>query len=129
MDITQYMEQVGRQARVASRAMARADSAQRNRALLLIADAIERDAAALRAANQLDLDAASAAGMAPALLDRLALSDKAIATMVEGLRQIVALPDPIGEISGLKFRRAASRWARCACRWASSASSTKPAPT
>ncbi|KQV90669.1 gamma-glutamyl phosphate reductase [Massilia sp. Root351] len=104
MDITQYMEQVGRQARAASRAMARADSAQRNRALLLIADAIERDAAALRAANQLDLDAAAAAGMAPALLDRLALSDKAIATMVEGLRQIVALPDPIGEISGLKFR-------------------------
>jgi glutamate-5-semialdehyde dehydrogenase len=104
MDITQYMEQVGRQARLASRAMARADSAQRNRALLLIADAIERDAAALRAANQLDLDAAAAAGLAPALLDRLTLSDKAIATMVEGLRQIVALPDPIGEISGLKFR-------------------------
>jgi glutamate-5-semialdehyde dehydrogenase len=104
MDITQYMEQVGRQARVASRAMARADSAQRNRALSLIADAIERDADALRAANQLDLDAARANGMAPALLDRLALSDKAIATMVEGLRQIVALADPIGEISGLKFR-------------------------
>jgi glutamate-5-semialdehyde dehydrogenase len=74
MDITQYMEQVGRQARVASRAMARADSAQRNRALSLIADAIERDADALRAANQLDLDAARANGMAPALLDRLALS-------------------------------------------------------
>jgi glutamate-5-semialdehyde dehydrogenase len=104
MDITQYMEQVGRQARVASRAMARADSAQRNRALSLIADAIERDADALRAANQLDLDAARASGMSPALLDRLALSDKAIATMVEGLRQIVALADPIGEISGLKFR-------------------------
>jgi glutamate-5-semialdehyde dehydrogenase len=84
--------------------MARADSAQRNRALSLIADAIERDADALRAANQLDLDAARANGMAPALLDRLALSDKAIATMVEGLRQIVALADPIGEISGLKFR-------------------------
>jgi glutamate-5-semialdehyde dehydrogenase len=104
MDITQYMEQVGRQARVASRAMARADSAQRNRALSLIADAIERDADALRAANQLDLDAARASGMSAALLDRLALSDKAIATMVEGLRQIVALADPIGEISGLKFR-------------------------
>ena len=104
MDITQYMEQVGRQARVASRAMARADSAQRNRALSLIADAIERDADTLRAANQLDLDAARANGMSPALLDRLALSDKAIATMVEGLRQIVALADPIGEISGLKFR-------------------------
>jgi glutamate-5-semialdehyde dehydrogenase len=104
MDIKQYMEQVGRQARAASRAMARADSATRNRALLLIADAIVRDAALLRAANQLDLDAAVAAGLAPALVDRLTLSDSAIATMVEGLRQIVALPDPIGEITGLKFR-------------------------
>ncbi|NGZ86945.1 glutamate-5-semialdehyde dehydrogenase [Duganella aceris] len=104
MDIKHYMQQLGQQARSASRAMARADSATRNRALTLIADAIERDAAQLRAANQLDMDAAAANGLAPAMLDRLALSDKAIATMVEGLRQIVALPDPIGEISGLKFR-------------------------
>ncbi|GAB2847756.1 glutamate-5-semialdehyde dehydrogenase [Pseudoduganella ginsengisoli] len=104
MDIKQYMEQVGKQARVASRAMARADSAQRNRALLLIADAIEREADALRAANQQDLEAAKANGLAPAMLDRLALSDSAIKTMVEGLRQIVALPDPIGEISNMKFR-------------------------
>ena len=104
MDIKHYMEQLGQQARKASRDMARADSATRNRALTLIADAIERDADQLRAANQLDMDAAAANGLAPAMLDRLALSDKAIATMVEGLRQIVALPDPIGEISGLKFR-------------------------
>jgi len=104
MDIKHYMEQLGQQARAASRAMARADSATRNRALTLIADAIERDAAQLRAANQMDMDAAAANGLAPAMLDRLALSDKAIATMVEGLRQIVALPDPIGEISGMKFR-------------------------
>ena len=104
LDIKHYMEQLGQQARKASRAMARADSATRNRALTLIADGIEREADALRAANRLDLDAAAANGLAPAMLDRLALSDKAIATMVEGLRQIVALPDPIGEISGLKFR-------------------------
>ncbi|MBB3119819.1 glutamate-5-semialdehyde dehydrogenase [Pseudoduganella violacea] len=104
MNITEYMEQVGRQARAASRAMARADGATRNRALGLIADAIERDAAVLRAANQLDLDAARAAGMAPAMLDRLALSEQAIATMVAGLRQIVSLPDPIGEISNMKSR-------------------------
>lgn len=104
MDITDYMHQTGRQARAASRAMARADGATRNKALLLIADAIERDAALLRAANERDLAAARANGLAPALLDRLALSDKAIATMVDGLRQIVALPDPIGEISGMKFR-------------------------
>jgi glutamate-5-semialdehyde dehydrogenase len=104
MDIKQYMEQVGKQARIASRAMARADSAQRNRALLLIAEAIEREAELLRAANKQDMEAAAANGLAPAMLDRLALSDAAIKTMVEGLRQIVALPDPIGEISNMKFR-------------------------
>jgi len=104
MNITDYMHTIGRQARAASRAMARADSATRNQALLLIAAAIEREAPALVAANARDLDAARESGLAPALLDRLALSDKAIATMVEGLRQIVALADPIGEISGMKFR-------------------------
>ena len=104
MNITEYMQDVGQRARSASRAMARADSATRNRALLLIADAVQRDAAQLKAANALDLDAARAAGLAPAMLDRLQLSDGAIGTMVEGLRQIVALPDPIGEISNLKFR-------------------------
>jgi glutamate-5-semialdehyde dehydrogenase len=104
MDITEYMHTLGRQARSASRAMAKADSATRNRALLLIADAIERDAALLRQANQQDLDAARASGLAPSLVDRLTLSDSAITTMIDGLRQIVALPDPIGEISDMKFR-------------------------
>jgi len=104
MDITGHMQQLGRQARIASRAMARADTATRNRALELIATAIERDAGLLRAANQQDLDAAQAAGLAPALMDRLALSDGAIATMVAGLRQIVTLPDPVGEISNMKVR-------------------------
>ena len=84
--IGQYMQDLGRRARAASRAMARADSATRNRALALIADAIEREAPALRAANELDLDAARANGLAPAMLDRLALSDKAITTMIEGLK-------------------------------------------
>jgi glutamate-5-semialdehyde dehydrogenase len=104
MDITDYMHTLGRQARAASRAMARADSATRNRALLLIADAIERDADQLREANERDLEAARAAGLEPAMVDRLTLSPAAIATMVEGLRQIVALPDPIGEITNMKFR-------------------------
>jgi len=103
-DISSYMQQVGRQARLAARAMARADTATRNRALLLIAAAVERDAALLRAANRLDVDAAVAAGLAPALVERLGLSNSAIASMVEGLRQMVALPDPIGEISNMKFR-------------------------
>jgi glutamate-5-semialdehyde dehydrogenase len=104
MDIKQYMTDLGQRARKASRAMARADTAAKNKALSLIATAIRRDADLLRAANQMDLDAARANGLAPAMLDRLTLSDKAIATMAEGLEQIVALPDPIGEISNMKYR-------------------------
>jgi glutamate-5-semialdehyde dehydrogenase len=104
MTIQNYMNTVGIAARKASRAMAKADTASKNRALILIAAAIRRDAAPLIAANQQDLDAATAAGLAPAMLDRLQLSDKAIATMAEGLEQIAALPDPIGEISNMKYR-------------------------
>ena len=104
MDINHYMTALGQRARVASRAMARADTAAKNQALRLIAGAIRRDAPELRAANQRDMDAARAAGLAPAMLDRLALSDKTIASMAEGLEQIAALPDPIGEISNMKYR-------------------------
>jgi len=104
LNIEQYMTDIGQRARHASRAMARADTAAKNQALLLIAAAIRRDADILRAANQQDLDAARANGLSDAMLDRLTLSDKAIATMAEGLEQIVALADPIGEISDMKFR-------------------------
>ncbi len=103
-NIATYMQTLGQQARLASRAMAKADTATKNRALLAIASAIRRDAPALRAANELDLAAAKSAGMEVAMLDRLALSDKAIATMAEGLEQIARLPDPIGEISNMKYR-------------------------
>lgn len=104
MNIQAYMTTLGEHARMASRATARADTAAKNRALIMIADAILRDAAMLREANQRDLDAASASGLAPAMLDRLALSEKAIALMAEGLHQIAALPDPVGEISNMKFQ-------------------------
>lgn len=102
--IEHMMTELGQRARQASRAMARADSATKNRALSLLAAAIRREADALRAANQQDLAAARANGLSDAMLDRLTLSDKAIATMAEGLEQIVALPDPIGEISNMKYR-------------------------
>ncbi|AKZ62320.1 gamma-glutamyl phosphate reductase [Herbaspirillum hiltneri N3] len=104
LNIEHYMNDIGQRARKASRAMARADTAAKNRALSLIAAAIRRDADTLRAANQQDLAAARANGLSDAMLDRLTLSDKAIATMAEGLEQIVALPDPIGEISNMKYR-------------------------
>ena len=104
MDIQTTMNNIGQAARKASRIMAKADTASKNRALALIAQAIRRDAALLSAANQQDLQAARAAGLAEAMLDRLTLSEQAIATMAEGLEQIAALPDPIGEISNMKFR-------------------------
>jgi glutamate-5-semialdehyde dehydrogenase len=104
MDVKQYMQTVGRQAREASRAIARADTHQKNRALVAIAAAIRRDAAMLLAANARDMEHARKSGYDTALLDRLALTEKTVAGMAEGLEQIAALPDPVGEIDGLKYR-------------------------
>ena len=104
MDIQQYMRQVGQQAREASRIIARADSQAKNKALLTIAAAIRNHSTVLLSANQSDLAAARAAGMEPAMLDRLTLTEKGVAAMAEGVEQVAALPDPIGEISDLKFR-------------------------
>ncbi len=98
------MQSIGKAAREASRAMARADTNTKNNALLAIADAIMRDKAKLLAANQLDLDAAKFSGMDASMLDRLTLSEKAVNTMAEGLRQIASLADPIGEMSDFKYR-------------------------
>ncbi|HQT31798.1 MAG TPA: glutamate-5-semialdehyde dehydrogenase [Thiobacillus sp.] len=104
MDIKNYMQTVGKQAREASRAIARADTNQKNRALLAIAAAIHRDAPKLLAANARDMEHARASGLDAALLDRLQINDKAVAGMAEGLEQIAALPDPVGEITDLKYR-------------------------
>ena len=104
MDIDQYMTDLGRRARNASRAMARASTAAKNAALEAVAQAIERDAQQLKDANARDLARAKEKGHDAAFIDRLTLSDKALKTMVEGLRQVMALPDPIGEINNLKFR-------------------------
>ena len=102
MDIQSYMVTVGKQARAASRLVAKADTATKNRALTLTAEAIERDVARLLTANALDLDAARAKKLDAPLIDRLTLTKKSIADMADGLRQIAQLPDPIGEISELK---------------------------
>ncbi len=104
MDIKAYMQDMGRAARLASRAVARADSKAKNLALTVMAQAIQRDAAKLLAANAEDMAAARAAGLDEALLDRLGLNEKAVAGMAEGLLQIAALPDPVGEITDLKYR-------------------------
>jgi glutamate-5-semialdehyde dehydrogenase len=104
MNIDQYMTDLGRRARKASRAMARASTAAKNAALEAVANAIERERETLKEANARDLARARDKGHDAAFIDRLTLSDKALATMIEGLRQVAALPDPIGEISGLKYR-------------------------
>jgi glutamate-5-semialdehyde dehydrogenase len=104
MDIQTYIHSVGRQARAASREMAKAETARKNQALETAARAIERDSERLLTANAKDVDAAREAGLDPALLDRLTLSPKSIASMAEGLREIAKLPDPVGEIADLKYR-------------------------
>ncbi len=104
MDIKEYMQTVGRQARAASRRLTMATTAEKNAALMHIASAIRREKAALVAANQLDLDAARANGLEPAMLDRLTLSEKGVASMAEGVEQVAKLPDPVGEIRDIKFR-------------------------
>ena len=102
MDIQSYMVGVGKQARAAARLVARADTATKNQALTLTAQAIERDAKRLLDANETDLTAARAKQLDAPLIDRLTLTEKTIAGMADGLLQIVKLPDPVGEISGLK---------------------------
>jgi glutamate-5-semialdehyde dehydrogenase len=104
MNIDQYMTDLGRRARSASRAMARASTAAKNAALEAVADAIVRERDALKEANARDLARARDKGHDAAFIDRLTLSDKALSTMVEGLRQVAKLADPIGEISGLRYR-------------------------
>lgn len=107
MDITNikvYMQAVGQNARAASRLMAKADTASKNRALMAMAEAIRRDEKNLLTANARDLENAQAKGLNSAMVDRLALSAKSIASMADGLRQIAALPDPIGGMSDLNYR-------------------------
>ena len=98
------MNELGQQARAASRELNRANTGQKNTALLAIADAIEARSAELLAANKKDMDAGKENGLDDALLDRLALNDERIAAMAEGIRQIVALADPVGEITDLNYR-------------------------
>jgi len=102
MDIQSYMAGVGKQARAAARLLAKADTTTKNKALTLTAQAIERDAKRLLGANAEDIAAAHAKKLDPAMIDRLTLTESTISAMADGLRQIVKLPDPVGEISELK---------------------------
>ncbi len=104
MDIKEYMKTLGRQARKAGREISRTESGKKNLALLKIAEALENSHQLLIAENRKDLEAAKKNGLDAASLDRLELKPSGIQAMVEGLRQVAALPDPVGEISDLSYR-------------------------
>ena len=103
LDIKQYMTQLGQQARDASRQLIKADTNKKNQALLSIANAILDSRAVLLAENEKDLAAGRDKGLDDALLDRLALNDDRIDAMAEGVRQVAALADPVGEISDMRY--------------------------
>ena len=103
-NIESYMRHLGRQARDAARQMARADSNIKNQTLRHIAAGIRDQTPAILAANQRDLDAAQASGLEPAMIDRLAMSEKSVQQMAAGVEQIAGLPDPVGEIQNLRYR-------------------------
>ena len=104
MDVKTYMQQIGRAAREASRAMARASTAAKNTALLAMAQAVRERRAELLAANAADVAEAIAEGLDAAMIDRLTLTDQGVEAMAQGLEQVATLPDPVGEISDMKRR-------------------------
>ncbi len=103
-DIALYITNVGLAARRASRDVGRASTEQKNKALMAMAELITNHADKLKQANALDLEAGRVKGLDAALLDRLELTDERIIAMADGLRQIAALPDPVGIISDLAYR-------------------------
>ncbi|WP_332821150.1 glutamate-5-semialdehyde dehydrogenase [Pseudomonas sp.] len=102
--VLDYMTRLGRAARAASRVVASASTAQKNRALLATAEAMDAARGELASANELDLAAGRANGLEPALLDRLALTPARIDGMIEGLRQVASLADPVGAIRDMSYR-------------------------
>lgn len=108
------MVHLAQQAKMASRALGQLTAQQKNDVLLAMASALEAAAPELKAANALDMEAGAQAGLSPAMLDRLKLDDKRIAGMAKGLREVAALPDPVGRVldertrpNGLRLRKVA----------------------
>jgi glutamate-5-semialdehyde dehydrogenase len=102
--IDQYMTAVGQRARAVSRIVGRAETRAKDAALLAIATALEAAEESLLAENGKDMDAGRASGLEPALLDRLEITPKGVKAMAQGLREVAAQSDPIGEITDLKYR-------------------------
>lgn len=97
MNVKEYISELGRRARRAARQLAAADTGTKNAGLLAMARALEADTEGILAANGTDLERARQEGMAPALIDRLTLTKERLADVAEGLRQVAALPDPVGQ--------------------------------
>lgn len=103
-ELREYITNMAKAAKAAYLQMASADSAQKNRALLLMAEGILAHQTAILAANATDMQLAQEKGLDAALLDRLELTEKRIVAMAEGVRQVAALPDPIGEVEAMSTR-------------------------
>ncbi len=112
MTLTEQMTQLAKQAKAASRELSRVTTGDKNACLLAMADALEQNAAAIKEANALDMEVGASMGLSSAMLDRLRLDDKRIAGMAKGLREVAALPDPVGRVldervrpNGLKLQK------------------------
>jgi glutamate-5-semialdehyde dehydrogenase len=103
-DVAAYMQELGAEARAASRLLAAASTGKKNAALAAIAADLDAQRDNLMSENRKDLEAGAAKGLDAALLDRLELTPARIDSMIEGLHQIAALPDPIGEIFDMNYR-------------------------
>jgi glutamate-5-semialdehyde dehydrogenase len=115
MTLTEQMTALARQAKAASRELARLTTDEKNRCLLAMADALEKNAAAIKAANAKDIEVGTQLGLTSAMLERLKLDDNRIAGMAKGLREVAALPDPIGKVldervrpNGLRLKKISS---------------------
>jgi glutamate-5-semialdehyde dehydrogenase len=104
MTLSEQMMRLARDAKAASRQLARLSTEQKNSCLLAMASAIEKSAPEIRKANELDMAGGAKAGLSAAMLDRLKLDEKRIAGMAKGLREVAALPDPVGRILDERVR-------------------------
>jgi glutamate-5-semialdehyde dehydrogenase len=104
MNLKEQMTRLAKQAKDASRELARLTTAEKNACLLAMATALEQNADAIKAANALDMEFGAQHGLSATMLDRLKLDDKRIAGMAKGLREVVALPDPVGKILDERIR-------------------------
>ncbi len=112
MHLTEQMTQLAKQAKTASRELAKLTTREKNDCLLAMAEALEQHSTALKEANALDMEVAARLGLSSAMQDRLKLDDKRVAAMAKGLREVAALPDPVGRIldervrpNGLKLQK------------------------